>query len=65
MVDPKGERGVGDVCGPVKPVPVVLHTSKTVDELEGGEPVRKRPRFDDTSELDEDEMFEHGDCTNR
>lgn len=65
VVDPKGEGGVGDVSGPAKPIPIVLHVPKTEDGLEGDEPVRKRPRFDDTSELDEDEMFGHGNCINR
>ena len=63
-VDPKEEGGVGDVCVPVKPISTALHTPKIEDELEGGGPLRKKPRFDDMSELDEDEMFGHRHCIN-
>jgi len=55
-VDPKHEDVVGDLNG-VKPVPDVQPTPRVKDESEGGEPRPKKPRIDDTGELDEEELF--------
>lgn len=53
-VNPKEEGVFGDFNEEVKPIPAIQHTLKT-EEVE--EPRPKKPRIDDTGELDEDELF--------
>jgi len=55
-VDPKEDGVVGDL-NDAKPVPDIQHTLTVKDESEGGEPRPKKPRIDDTGELDEEELF--------
>jgi hypothetical protein len=57
-VDPKEEGVVGNTDDDAKPAPDILqHTLKVKDESEGGGPRPKKPRIDDTGELDEEELF--------
>ena len=54
----KEEGVVGDADDDAKPVLNIQHTLKVKYESEGGEPRPKKPRVDDTGELDEDELFD-------
>ena len=53
----KEEHAVVDVNVDVKPPPIVEHVLKLEGGLEGVEPRPKKPRIDDTGELDEGELF--------
>ena len=57
-VKTKREDVADDVNEDEKPSPVIRHTNKVEDEPEGAEPQSKKPRIDDTGELDEDDLFE-------
>lgn len=53
-------EGVGpafNVNEDAKPSPIIQHIPKVEDYPEGGEPLSKKPRVDNTGELDEDELF--------
>ena len=54
-VDPKQAGVVGDL-NDAKPAPDIQPTPRVKDESEG-EPRPKKPRIDDTGELDEEELF--------
>jgi len=53
----KREGVANDVNENAKPPHIIEHISKVRDSLEGEEPWSKKPRIDDTGELDEDELF--------
>jgi len=40
-----------------KPIPTIHHIVRAESYLQGEEPQPKKPRIDDTGELDEDELF--------
>ena len=54
----KEKEEVGGVDEDRKPIPTTQHTPKAEDDLKGEEPRAKKPRIDDTGELDEDELFD-------
>jgi len=41
----------------VGPTPTIQHIAGVEDDSQGGEPRPKKPRINDTSEMDEDELF--------
>jgi hypothetical protein len=53
----KGEDVADDANENAKPPPIVEYIPKVEDDSEGGEPRPKKPRIEDSLELDEDELF--------